>query len=56
MDVSNVSDDVVAIQEFLVANVALVVSLSGMAFHVTTKFGFGMESEATNLRNIKAKL
>lgn len=56
MDVSNVSDDVVAIQEFLEANVALVVPLPSMAFHVTTKFGFGVETEATNLRNMKATL
>lgn len=48
--VADVSDDVVAVQEFLQANRALVVALAGVRLHVTAELCLCVESEAADLQ------
>lgn len=49
VDIADMRDDIVAVQEFLVANSAFVVSFAGMRLHMTTKFRFCVESKTANL-------
>lgn len=48
--ISDMSDHIVAVEEFFVANRTLVISLAGVGFHVPSEFRLGVESEATNLK------
>lgn len=50
MDVPDMSDDVVAVEEFLPADRAFVVSFSGVALHVASELGFGVEAVTANLQ------
>lgn len=50
MDIPDVSDDVVAVEEFLQADRAFVVPFSSVALHVASELGFGVESVTANLK------
>lgn len=52
VDVTDMSDDVVAVQEFLLTDVAFVVSFPSVALHVTSELSFGVEAEPAKLREI----
>lgn len=50
MNISYVSDDIVAVEEFLLTNVAFIITLACMTLHVPSKLCFGVETELTNLK------
>jgi hypothetical protein len=56
VDIPHVCDDVVAVQELLEANAALVVTFPGVRLHVASEFGFGVESEAADLEEMNRRV
>lgn len=51
VNIAYVSNDIITVQELLVANVTFVVTLSCVTLHVPTELRLRVESKIANLRN-----
>lgn len=50
MHVTNMGHDIVAVQEFLVTNRALIIPFACVRLHMSTELGFCMESKTADLK------